>query len=450
MKGWLAEHEGKWHPITDVVDTGKPAHEKDGGNVYHLEGISKPVHQSKITNMKPPEKTKKSEDKIPGGLADNKKPSDFNPKSLKEGMKIESEHTSDKGIAKEISMDHLTEDPKYYKKLKTIEKQDHVEVAPDGKQEIVPGKEALKKDPKKRWSEIKKSLDNASAIMDIEKEMNPPEPEQPQQAPEQEQGAEQPEEQPQQEEQAPEQDVQPEQEQGAEDQGEEQPDQEESEQKIIQALKDEGYSDSEIAYIVHGHHAPERSETDAAKAKATTDMSDLDLDHTKKLSDLEHSHTQRMNDLEYESKKQEMPDSGVEKDHRKRMLDVEYETTQQKKEEAKLELEHKKRMLDLEYQRAKHDAEKPDMGEDAKQRQLEFDIEMSRKEKELELEFKKKELELKLKLQSESAKQKAELAAKQAEEDHKVNAAAKKEQGKHKIAMAKQPPAQPKKGAKNV
>ncbi len=68
-----------------------------------------------------PESVEKK-DKIPGGLADKKKPSDFDKKKLKQGVKVESEHTSDKEIAREIAMDHLTEDKDYYKKLKTIEK----------------------------------------------------------------------------------------------------------------------------------------------------------------------------------------------------------------------------------------------------------------------------------------------------------------------------------------
>jgi hypothetical protein len=64
----------------------------------------------------------KREDKIPGGLADKKNPSDFDSESLAEGVKVESEHTSDPKIAEEIAMDHLTEDSQYYKKLKNIEK----------------------------------------------------------------------------------------------------------------------------------------------------------------------------------------------------------------------------------------------------------------------------------------------------------------------------------------
>jgi hypothetical protein len=61
-------------------------------------------------------------DKIPGGKADKKNPKDFNPQALAQGIKIEMEHTKDKKIAQEIAMDHLTEDPKYYEKLKQVEK----------------------------------------------------------------------------------------------------------------------------------------------------------------------------------------------------------------------------------------------------------------------------------------------------------------------------------------
>jgi hypothetical protein len=40
---------------------------------------------------------------------------------FKKGYKVEREHTTDTDIAKEIAMDHLFEDPKYYTKLKKIE-----------------------------------------------------------------------------------------------------------------------------------------------------------------------------------------------------------------------------------------------------------------------------------------------------------------------------------------
>jgi hypothetical protein len=74
---------------------------------------------------------------IKGGLSDNKtieqiakkhsKKENFEEmlsvlkKQLSMGMKVEMEHTKDKTKAKEIAMDHLYEDPKYYSKLKKVE-----------------------------------------------------------------------------------------------------------------------------------------------------------------------------------------------------------------------------------------------------------------------------------------------------------------------------------------
>jgi len=64
---------------------------------------------------------KKITDKIPGGLSDGKSTDEFDQVQLNAGIKVELEHTSDVSIATEIAMDHLTEDPLYYEKLKTIE-----------------------------------------------------------------------------------------------------------------------------------------------------------------------------------------------------------------------------------------------------------------------------------------------------------------------------------------
>ena len=61
------------------------------------------------------------EDKIRGGLADKKKPGDFDQKQLEKGVKAELEHVDDKQVAKEIAMDHLMEDSKYYDKLEKME-----------------------------------------------------------------------------------------------------------------------------------------------------------------------------------------------------------------------------------------------------------------------------------------------------------------------------------------
>lgn len=66
-------------------------------------------------------KTAKWKEQLKGGLAKGKNPSDFNQKKLQEGIKVEKEHSTDEKISTEIAMDHLTENPNYYKKLKKIE-----------------------------------------------------------------------------------------------------------------------------------------------------------------------------------------------------------------------------------------------------------------------------------------------------------------------------------------
>lgn len=62
-----------------------------------------------------------AKDVLPGGLADNKPDSDFDPKALKDGVKVELEHTDNPQIAKEVSKDHLEEFPEYYSALKVME-----------------------------------------------------------------------------------------------------------------------------------------------------------------------------------------------------------------------------------------------------------------------------------------------------------------------------------------
>ena len=70
-------------------------------------------------------------EKIPGGLAKgmtiedlanhHKVDVDIIKKALAKGIKTELEHTTSKEIAKEIAMDHVYEDLKYYDKLKKLE-----------------------------------------------------------------------------------------------------------------------------------------------------------------------------------------------------------------------------------------------------------------------------------------------------------------------------------------
>lgn len=57
-------------------------------------------------------------DELPGGRGDKRKPSDFDPEQVKKGTKHEMEHTGDQKLAREIAIDPLSEDPKYYDYLK--------------------------------------------------------------------------------------------------------------------------------------------------------------------------------------------------------------------------------------------------------------------------------------------------------------------------------------------
>jgi len=62
---------------------------------------------------------------LPGGEAEKQKKTekDFPPEAVKQGIKVEMEHTDDPKVAKEIALDHLAESPKYYDKLKVMEEE---------------------------------------------------------------------------------------------------------------------------------------------------------------------------------------------------------------------------------------------------------------------------------------------------------------------------------------
>jgi len=67
-------------------------------------------------------KTAKWKDKLPGGLADSTKPSDYEKTQVERGKEVEFEHTSDPDIAREIAIDHLEEHDDYYVGLEHMEK----------------------------------------------------------------------------------------------------------------------------------------------------------------------------------------------------------------------------------------------------------------------------------------------------------------------------------------
>jgi hypothetical protein len=366
IKGWYAKHKdtGKWHKIEDVKDTGIPSHEEGGGNNYHLEGAGK-VHQSQIADMaeKPPVKDfKLKKDELKGGKADNKKPSDFDSKQLAAGIKVEYEHTNDKQKAREIAMDHLAEDPDYYKdwenkekilfqeKAPKVDKYDRVDEEADGKKELDYGTEELDK----RWNKLKKAIvDSDLAIMEIAgQEYNPDEEEDEQEGNIDEDvggdgsgegdgrelqgdGEDVPDES---------EDVQSVSADDGSDPGQQDEGEGLSEQEVIQALQEAGYSEAEIAHIVHDHNLP------------TPNIDDVKMDGESAKLQQDHEHRGRMNDLEFETAQQEQ---GINKDHKQRMLDLEFEYAKQEKD---LELEFKRKELEqkLQHKEDSHKAKKVD------------------------------------------------------------------------------------------
>jgi tRNA nucleotidyltransferase/poly(A) polymerase len=58
---------------------------------------------------------------IPGGRGRGRTPADFDPHQVERGTAVELEHTPDRGVAREIAIDHLTEFPDYYTRLDRME-----------------------------------------------------------------------------------------------------------------------------------------------------------------------------------------------------------------------------------------------------------------------------------------------------------------------------------------
>jgi hypothetical protein len=195
--------------------------------------------------------------------------------------------------------------------------------------------------------------------------------------------------------------------------GSEQPS--DDEQSLEEMMNQMGYSDTEIAHVVHGHHFPDVDELQSAKADtekakkegelslqqlemqikqgehqlksgATEKASQLDLDHKSNMNQLEVEHAKRMKELEYK-KAQREAEASDEVDHKKKLREIE-----QKKHEKDIpgdkfdDTEHQKRMMDLEYEKAKRemelDLEIKKQQAELKMKQMMIDAEVRKKEKE--------------------------------------------------------------------
>lgn len=74
-------------------------------------------------------KGSKNKETLVGGKGDRKDDSQFDAEEIKMGHKVEREHSKDNEVVGEIVRDHLSEDPRYYSKLKAAKLADELEKA---------------------------------------------------------------------------------------------------------------------------------------------------------------------------------------------------------------------------------------------------------------------------------------------------------------------------------
>ena len=284
------------------------------------------------------------EDMVEGGKADNADESEFDPKQLEMGIEIEMEHTNDPKMAKEIAMDHLKENAEYYTHLKDMEaKMKAGEQAPqEGEapqegQEMSPEDQAEMEGTELSSGEIPPEGGELSEDQVAEASPEEASPEEVEQLQEEEQG-------------------------------------DEHLHAFAEHLREQGYSDSEIAYVVHGHSAPQVDPVDQSKI----DMHSAKMEADKAAAERDGAMKEKSAEMEADIRRKE---AEIDHSHKQRMNDHALSTEQEKAQVHRIEIEHKKRMLDLEYEKAQA-------------------------EKDMDLEFKQKELELKLKNKEQAAKDK--------------------------------------------
>ncbi len=154
------------------------------GNAYKDAKV--PINMNTMDSMRQ-YTSKLSEENLEGGLADGKSLMDIAQKhayddstdsttksriqkmfnylktQLEKGIKVEMEHTKSKVKAKEIAMDHLFEDPKYYEKLSKIETKEATSTGSSGAYQTVFGgdSEFWKKSEKESKKAVSEGLDGA-------------------------------------------------------------------------------------------------------------------------------------------------------------------------------------------------------------------------------------------------------------------------------------------------
>jgi len=116
----LAAKRGKGHFSGKVQEVAKGMTEKqlhDFAATKHKGLPEKKAAQGILFELGKTMYQKQAEEKLKGGIGDDKTDQVFLSSELMRGVKHEGEHTKNKSIAKEIAKDHLTENKHYYTAL---------------------------------------------------------------------------------------------------------------------------------------------------------------------------------------------------------------------------------------------------------------------------------------------------------------------------------------------
>lgn len=127
----VASEYGQRHLASFVGDDNTGSFDDNYGR-YSKEIAPKPTKKAEeekveVDPIAPEQDSKKlKKDSVSGGAGNEFSPSDFEEEELREGTNHEMEHTDDRSVAQKIAMDHLAENPHYYRELRAahLEKDD--------------------------------------------------------------------------------------------------------------------------------------------------------------------------------------------------------------------------------------------------------------------------------------------------------------------------------------
>ena len=234
-----------------------------------------------------------------------------------------------------------------------------------------------------------------------------------------------------------------------------------SEESLEELMSQLGYSDAEIAHVIHGHHFPDvdelqdaKADTERAKKEGELSLQELemkikqgehelksggaekltalDVDHKSKMQELEVEHMKRIKELEYEKAKRKAQ-AEDDLDHKCRMRNIEYDRAL-RDAQANDEVHHKGKMREVEHTKALKDipGDRFDDTEHQK-RMMDLEYEKAKREMELDLQIKKQQSEHKMKQMEIDA----QVRQKEKAQAVKDNAQAKKEEPVKKNLLEK-------------